>query len=111
MPEKMTIAAAQGTGRPERPRGAGAAGPSPAATWREWLCGARREREQRVEDLGQLAERRVGERAGRVEDAGDAAEQVAEQVARALDGVDAQLDLVGADDQAEQVEVDRAEVE
>ena len=75
------------------------------------LRGPRTQREQRVEDLRELAERGVGDRAGRVQDAGDAAQQVAEQVARALDGVDAQLDLVGADDEAEQVEVDRAEVE
>src|SRR3954451_4581529 len=84
------------------------AGSSPAAAW---LCGGRREGEQRVEDLRELAERRIGEGAGRVQDAGDAAQQVAEQVARALNGVDPQLDLVGAHDEPEKIQVDRAEVE
>src|SRR6187549_3259310 len=100
MPEKMTIAGGSGY-RASLTRSGEVAGFESRR-----LCGARREREQRVEDLGQLAERRVGQSALRVQDPGDAAQQVAEQVARALDGVDAQLDLVGADDEAEHIEVD-----
>src|SRR4051812_1485397 len=102
MPEKMTIASREPSG---------AALPDGAAVVR--LCGVRDERENGVEDRGELGERRAEQAAaaGRVEDSGDPAQQVAEQVAGALDGVDAELDLVRTHDEAEQVQVDRAEVE
>ena len=84
-------------------------GPSPAAVAVPPLRRSRRECEQRVQDLRELPQRRVGE--ARIEDPGDPAQQVAEQVAGALDGVDPELDLVRADDEPEHVEVDRPEVE
>src|SRR4051812_22493480 len=114
MPEKMTTvtaslaAAARSVTATRAGWGdAGRASPYP-------LGGARREREQRVQNLRELCQRRVRDRRSarsRVQDPEDPAQQVADQVAGALDGVDAQLDLVRADHQSEDVEVHRPEVE
>src|SRR4051794_606315 len=111
MPEKMTTVTASLAAlrvRTRRPRGRRLRRPpkrAPAAARRAGqragapppyvaLGGAGAQREQGVEDLDELRQRRVGDRRptrGRVQEPGDAAQQVAEQVARALDGVDAQL--------------------
>src|SRR5215203_4496478 len=76
--------------------------------------GARRhERQERVQRGGEVVDgaRELAEGTRRVEQVRHGAQQVAEQVAGTRDGVDADLDLVGPHDEAEQVQVDRAERE
>src|SRR3954466_8805305 len=72
-------------------------------------CRPRGEREQRVQQRRDLPERRAGQ-GGRIEDARDPSHEVAEQVAGTTLGVDADVDLVRALSDAEQVQVDRPEI-
>src|SRR3954451_13291179 len=102
MPEKITTTAAGYREGTLRPRGV-----LPPCDGGGGRAGARRhERQERVQRGGEGVERagQLTEGTRRVEQVGDGAQQVAEQVAGTRDGVDAHVDLVRADHEAEQVQ-------